>query len=117
MIECPECGVEQDTYGESCSNCHHRFRLDDVRDYEPHEIAFTVKFQCQNCHRQFKEPFGKGDEVFPRGSRKPNFAGVNRVTGNRFKARIGSQPCVPQCPTCDSDGTLYVLERIPVRER
>lgn len=92
------------------------YRYDDVTDYEPGEIVFTVTFLCQNCHRTFKHGFGKGDEVRPKGVGKPGFH-INEVTGNPYLATVDGDRCRPQCPTCESDNSLAVHKRTPIRER
>jgi len=116
MVKCPECGHKQETKNESCSNCHRVFRYDDLANYEPSELAFTVAFECKNCSRTFKHGFTKGDEVYPKGSRR-NPDVVNRVTGNQYRAEIDGYPCILQCLTCESDSSLVISERNPIRER
>lgn len=116
MIECPKCGVEQETKNKHCSNCQHTFRYEDLADYDPEDIAFTIEFKCMNCDRTFKRGFAKGDKVEPAGARR-NKNVINPVTGNRYEAWIDDYPCILQCPTCDNDTSLYVTGKNPLRER
>lgn len=116
MKECPECGKEQEKNSVTCSNCQYLFGIDDIADYEAHEIAFTVTFQCRNCWRTFKHGFAKGDEVRPKGSGHPEFQ-INEVAGNQYLAVINGGRCRPQCPTCGHDSSLSVKKRTPIRER
>jgi ribosomal protein L37E len=116
MVDCPRCGREQETKNKYCSNCQYAFRYDDLADYSADDLAFTVTFDCRNCGETIKLGFASGDQVEPAGARR-NFSGINEVTGNQYLAKIDGYPCLLQCPTCESDTSLFVSEKSPIRER
>lgn len=68
-----------------------------------------------NCGDTIKRGFGKGDEVWPKDA-GPNFQ-RNEATGNPYIATIEGNRCRLQCPTCESDTSLYDVKRTPIRER
>ncbi|SDZ82202.1 hypothetical protein SAMN04488065_0574 [Haloplanus vescus] len=116
MSQCPECGKEEEfETNVKCKGCYYTYRYDDRADYDPEDYAFTVKFRCMNCGREFKHGFGKGDEVRPKNSTKRNFQ-LDEVNGNPYIADVDGARCQIQCPTCDVDHSLTVVERTPVRE-
>jgi len=115
-MECPECGKEREFSSvEIYQNCHYTFRYDDVANYEPQDLVFTVKFRCKNCGDDIKWGFSKKDKVWPKGA-GPNFQ-LNETTGNPYLASVNGNRCWLQCPTCEIDTSLYEINRVPIRER
>jgi DNA-directed RNA polymerase subunit RPC12/RpoP len=129
MVEfpaCPECGTEKtgshNPDGGDCPECGYVFTIDElVTRYEPHEIAFTVKFRCRNCHRTFKLPFVAGDEIMcppPNKNRQPK----NAPNGLPVQVNlIGKEKTAYfkqlECPSCESTSSFEIIDRFPKRER
>ena len=116
MTKCPECGEEEKFDGPNCTHCQYTYRYEDRADYDPEDYAFTVKFGCKNCGREFKHGFAKGDEVHPKGVGRRDFQ-LDEVNGNIYIGEIDGKHCRIQCPTCDIDHSLIVIEQTPIRER
>lgn len=116
MTVCPECGKEREYNRVNCSNCKYTYRYEDIVDYNPESIRFTVVFECKVCGREFKLGFGKGDKVNIEGADRQNTK-VNSQTGNPISIFVDGWNCRPQCPTCENDDSLTISEKRPVRER
>lgn len=116
MIVCPNCGDEQEYNRINCQNCRYTFRYNDVADYDKESIRFTILFECKNCGRTFKLGFGRVDKVHVEGIARQNTK-VNHHTGNPIRLLVGGRNCRPQCPTCESDTSLYISQKRPVRDR
>ena len=116
MVVCPNCGEERKNNSVNCSNCQYTYRYDDVADYDPQGIRFTILFECRICERQFKLGFGKGHKVNIKGIARQNTK-INHHTGNPIYMLVDGWNCRPQCPTCKNDDSLSISERRPIRER
>lgn len=69
--------------------------------------AFDVTFECLNCGRRWQQTFKTGDRV------TTGWRGT-RLESGRCTHDMGCREChLIQCPSCESDEDVKVLNREP----
>lgn len=83
----------------------------------PRNPSFEIEFKCKNCGKEFTRRFDSDVRVEPAGVNRPNFIGINEVSGNRYVVVIDGEKFTLQCDNCDIHTSLYVLNREPLGDR